>query len=122
MELPKRRILMNVFFTAQFNYCHVVWMSHSRFLNNKVSRLHERCLRIIYNDKRSSIKELLVEGNSVSVHHDNIHTLAIEMYKVTNDMSPEIMNVFKVRDEAHDHLRHTTQYLVDQIHSVFNYS
>ena len=35
-------------------------------------------------------------------------------------MSPETMNdVFKLRDETH-HLRHTTQFLVDPIHSVFN--
>ena len=97
MELPKRRILMNALFKAQFNYCPIVWMFHSRSLNNKINRLHERCLRIIYNDKRSSFEELLVKDNSVSVHHNNIHTLAIEMYKVVNGISPEIMNdVFKV--------------------------
>ena len=51
MELPKRRILMNAFFKAQFNYCPIIWMFHSRCLNNKINRLHERCLRMIYNDK-----------------------------------------------------------------------
>ena len=121
MELPKRRILMNAFFKAQFNYCPIVWMFHSRSLNNKINRLHERCLRIIYNDKRSSFEELLVKDNSVSVHHNNIHTLAIEMYKVVNGISPEIMNdVFKVRNETHYHLRHTSQFLIEPIHSVFN--
>ena len=54
MELPKRRILMNAFFKPQFNYCPVVWMFHFRSLNNKINRLNERCLRIIYNDKLSS--------------------------------------------------------------------
>ena len=121
MELPKRRILMNTFFKAQFNYCPIVWMFHSRSLNNKINRLHERCLRIIYNDKRSRFEELLVKDNSVSVHHNNIHTLAIEMYQVVNGISPEIMNdVFKVRNEAHYHLRHTSQFLIEPIHSVFN--
>ena len=51
MELPKRRILMNAFFKAQFNYCPIIWMFHSCCLNNKINRLHERCLRMIYNDK-----------------------------------------------------------------------
>ena len=121
MELPKRRILMNAFFKAQFNYCPIVWMFHSRSLNNKINRLHERCLRIIYNDKRSSFEELLIKDNSVSVHHNNIHTLAIEMYKVVNGISPEIMNdVFKVRNETHYHVRHTSQLLIEPIHSVFN--
>ena len=72
-------------------------MFHYRFLNNKINWLHERCLRIIYNDKRSTFEEPLAKDNSVSVHHNNIHALAIEIYKVANGISPEIMNeVFKV--------------------------
>ena len=121
MELPKRCILMNTFFKAQFNYCPVVWIIYSRTLNNKISRLHERCLRIIYHDKCSNFEELLVKINSVSVHHNNIHTVVIEMYKVVSGMSLEIMNdVFKLRDETHYHPRHPAQFLVDPIHSAFN--
>ena len=45
MELGKRRMLMNSFLNSQFNYCPVSWMCHSRALNNKINRLHERCLR-----------------------------------------------------------------------------
>ena len=56
MELPKRRILSNAIFKAQFNYCPVIWMFHSRSLNNKINRLHERCLRIIYNDEHSNLQ------------------------------------------------------------------
>ena len=78
MELPKRRILMNVFFKSQFNYCPAIRMFHSRTLNNKINRLHERCLRIIYNDKLSNFEELLHKDNFVSIHHNNIHALAIE--------------------------------------------
>ena len=33
MELPKRRVLMNAFFKAQFNYYPVIWIFHSRSLN-----------------------------------------------------------------------------------------
>ena len=47
-----------------------IGMFHSRCLNNKVNRLHERCLRMIYNDKISNFKELLNEDNSVSKHHN----------------------------------------------------
>ena len=47
MELPKRRILMNAFFKAQFNYCPIIWMFHSRCLNNKINRLREKCLRMM---------------------------------------------------------------------------
>ena len=94
MELRKRRIRMNAFFKAQFNYCPIISMFHSRCLNNKINRLHERCLRMIYNDKISNLEELLNKDNSISIHHSNIYALAIEMYKVANDMSPDIIMKF----------------------------
>ena len=91
------------------------------FLNNKINRVLERCLRIISNDKLSTFKELLTKDNSVSVHFNNIHAMAIEMYKVVNGIFLEIMNeVFKLRRETHYHLRHTTEFLVDPIWRVFN--
>ena len=49
---------MNFFFNAQFNYCLILWMLHSRSSNNKMKRLHEPCLRLIYSDKQSSYEEL----------------------------------------------------------------
>ena len=39
-------------------------MSDNRALNNKINRLHERCLPITYNDKISTIKELLEKDHS----------------------------------------------------------
>ena len=96
-------------------------MNHSRGLNNKVNRLHERCLRIIYNDKCSNFEELLNKDNSVSIHHHNIQALAIELYKVVNDISPEVISeVFQVRDMPYYNLRNNSQFLTYPIHSVYN--
>ena len=121
MELPKRRILMNAFFKAQFNYCPIIWMFHSRSLINKINRLHERCLRIIYKDRHSNFEKLRNKDNSVSIHYNNIHGLAIELYKIANDMSPKIMSkVFKLKDTPCYYLRHTLQFSTDPIHSAYN--
>ena len=76
MELGKRRIVMATFFNSQFNYCPVIWMCHSLALNNKINGLDERCLRIIYNHKTSTFKELVEKDNSVSIHCRNIQALA----------------------------------------------
>ena len=119
MELPERRILMNAFFKSQFSYCSDIWIFYSRSLNNEINRLLERCLRIIYNDECSSFEELLVKVNSATEYHNNIYALAIEMFKLVNGISQEIMNkVFKLREETHYYLRHSVQFLGDPIHSV----
>ena len=121
MELPKRHPLLNAFFKAQFNCCPVVWMFHPRSLNSKINRLHERCLRIIYNDKHSNFDVLLEKDNSVSIHHNNIHSLAIETYKVANGISPEIMkDVFQIRNILHYNLRYAPTFVTENIHCVYN--
>ena len=57
MGIAKKRKLMNTFFTSQFNYCPLAWICHSYENDNKIKRVHERCLRIFYNDKQSSFNE-----------------------------------------------------------------
>ena len=54
-------------------------MFHNRTNNNKINRPHERCLRLIYNDKKSFFKDLLKKDGSVSIHHRNVRTLAVEL-------------------------------------------
>ena len=56
--------------------------------------MHEKCLRIVYNDITSSYEELLEIDNSVSVHYRDIHILATELYKKVNGLSPDIMKEF----------------------------
>ena len=82
---------MKAYITSQFGYCPLVWMFHSRSLNNKINYLHERALRITYGDRSSSFENLLKKDNSVSIHHRNIKALATEMFKVKNNIAPEIM-------------------------------
>ena len=79
MGIAKKNILMNAFFTSQFSYCPLVWICHSRTNNNKINRLHERCLRIVYNDKESSFNDLLEKDGSVSIQMRNTQILATEM-------------------------------------------
>ena len=121
MDLPKRPILMDAFFNAQFNYCPTIWMFHNRSLNNKINTLHERCLKTIYNDKQSNFEELLVRDNSVPIHYQNFQCLAVQMYMVANGMSPDIMSeIFQLRENMHYHLRHKLQFIAHPIHNVFN--
>ena len=57
---------MKAFVESQFGHCPLIWMFHSKGLNNKINRIHERALRITYKDKSSTFQELLEKDNSVS--------------------------------------------------------
>ena len=92
MSLEKRRIVMKTFIESQFNYCPLIWMFHLRTINNKINRLYERGLKIAYSDFKSSFEGLLMKGNSFSIHERNIQSLAIEIYKFLNGLSPSFLN------------------------------
>ena len=88
-------------------------MFYSRSLNDKINKLHEQCLRIIYNGRHSKFVELLNKDNSVSIHYNNIHTHThwlLNCIKLLVKMSPAIMNkVFKLRYTPYHNLQHTSQ-------------
>ena len=56
--------------------------SMNTWMENKIKKLHERCLRTVCNDKKSSFKELLETDKSVPIHIKNLQVLATEMFKV----------------------------------------
>ena len=91
MNMQRRIIIMKSFVTSQFGYCPLIWMFHSRRLNNKINSIHERALRITYQDHISTFQELLNKGNSVSIHHRNSQALATEMFKIHRGLSPDIL-------------------------------
>ena len=43
---------------SQFGYCPLIWMFHSRHQNNRINDLHERGLRMVYQDNKSTFDEL----------------------------------------------------------------
>ena len=56
---------MKTFVESQFVYCPLIWMFHSRGLNDKINRIHERALK---------------------------KKLSIEIYKVLHGFPPHILN------------------------------
>ena len=120
MDIQKRRTLMKSFITFQFGYCPLIWMFHSRGLNNKINSIHERALRITYGDKISTFQQLLEKGNSVSIHHRNLQALATEMFKISNNLSPDIVKeIFQKRMVPYN-LRSENSYMSRQVNSVYH--
>ena len=119
MNLSKRKILINAFFNSQFSYYPLIWICHSRIINKKINRQHERCLRIIYCDLQLSFEELPEKDSSVSIHERNIQMLATEMYTVSKGMPPpQIPELFARKNEHPYTIRDNTEFLQPFVNSA----
>ena len=102
MNIHKRRMIMKAFVASEFGYCPLLWVFLSRKLNNRVNKLHERTLRIVYQDYASSFTELLEKNNSTTMYNRNTQLLATELLlKVKNGLSPSFMNKIFVENGQH---------------------
>ena len=87
-------------------------MCFNRSLNTTINR-------IVYNDNISGFDELLVKDGSVSIHHQNLQKLAVEMFKVSRGLSPEILNEsFRFREQITYELRQRSRFQFPWVHSV----
>ena len=120
MNIQKRRTIMKSFVTSQFSYCPLIWMFHSRRLNNKINSIHERALRITYQDNMPTFQELLNKDNSVSIHHRNLQVLATEMFKIHRGLSPEILRETFVSKTSSYNLRRNDTFGKRKVHSVYH--
>ena len=103
MPQKKLRIIMKAFVSSQFTYCPLIRMFHSRQINRKINKLHERALTIVCNHHFSSFEELLSQDKSVTVHQRNLQMLATEMYKILNGISPDItQDIFETKSNYYN--------------------
>ena len=105
LNFSKLRLLIKSFVESQFAYCPLVWMFCSRTMNNKINKLRERALQILYKDDVSSFEELLGKDNSITIHERNIKLLSKEIYKVENDILPNALGEFLTKRNLKFNLR-----------------
>ena len=83
-------------------------MNQGRTLNNRINGLHKRILSLVYNDFSSSFSELLEKDKSVTIHHRKVQTLAYEIFKVKQNVAPEILTeIFRQKESSYS-LRNST--------------
>ena len=71
----------------------------SRKSNRKINQVHERALRIAYNDYCTDFHDLLKNTNSETKHVRNVKKVAVEMFKIQNNMSKYLLSENFVRRE-----------------------
>ena len=61
-------------------------------MNNRINKIYKKALRLVYKDETNlSLDDFLQMDKSVSIHQRNLQIIATEIYKVRDNLGPEIM-------------------------------
>ena len=118
LSFEKKKNLLKAFIESQFKYCPLIWMFHNRNLNNKINHLHERGLRLIYNDYKTIFENLLAKDNNFCIHHTNLHALVTEIYKSIHGISEMNLETILARNTDCHTLRNNREYVQPQVKTV----
>ena len=111
---------MKSFIESQSGYCPLPWMLCGRETNARTNHVHERALRLIYRNNSLCFDELLQIDESYNIDHKNIQTLAIELYKVKNNLSDQIMQeIFEKRQNVDYNLRFKTDFVLPGVGTTY---
>ena len=111
---------MSSIFSSQFKYYLLVWMFHSRSVNNKVNRLQERVLRIVCNNFELSFEIYLEKDGAVSIHVKNLQNLAKEMLKISKNFCVHLMSELFHQKVNHYDLLNLFEFSIPNVNSVFH--
>ena len=88
--IEKTKILRHAFIDSLFNYAPLVWMFCRKNMYSKIEKIHHRTLKVVYGID-DSYSNLLLSGNSVSIHQRHLRFLVTEIFKSISQINPEFM-------------------------------
>jgi hypothetical protein len=84
-------LLYKSFVLSNFNYCPVVWHQCGVGNSKKLEKIQYRALKFIYNDYSSSYDDLLRKAKIPTLEVNRLRMMAIEIYKIHNNLSPSLI-------------------------------
>ena len=118
LNASHRKICLESFINSLFNYGSLAWMFCTRKSNNMINHVHERALRIAHNDYSTDFNELLKKVGSETKHIRNVKKVAVEMFKIQNNMSKHLISELFVKNDFQN-TRSGTKFQVPNRDTVF---
>ena len=86
LGFKEKRILINSYFMANFNFCLLIWMFSSGSSLKEIENLQKRDLRFLYNDYEISYEELLLKSDRATMIVNRLRILYTKIYKTVNNL------------------------------------
>ena len=82
MSKLKKVFTSGCIFEVTINHCPLLRIFWRKSLNNKINKLHDKCLPVICNNKQSKFAQLLKQDIPVSTHTRNFKFLQLNILKI----------------------------------------
>ena len=107
--------IFHTFILSNFNYCPLAWHFCSESNSKKLEKIQERALRFVYDDFKLTYEELN-NANIPFLHIKRIRTMAVETFRILNDMSPPVLSdLVRIRDCSSYNFRYQNVLQVPQV-------
>ena len=94
-------------------------MFHGRQLNNRINKIYERALRLVYKDNKLTFNDLLELDNSVTIPQRNLQIHTTEIFKVKNSLAPEVMTeVFEIKESYYSLHSEASHFKIENVKSI----
>ena len=83
-----------------------------------IEKVQERGLRFVYNDSVSSYEQLLCMSNNSTMYTDRLRNIAIQVYKIMNNLCPSYLNDMCIMKTNGYDLRNKIQLIQPKVNTV----
>ena len=82
-----KEALVNTFVYSNFNYCSLVWHFSPKKSTDKIEKIQERCLKLLYSNTTETYDDFLERTLQSSMEIKRLKTLATKIFKTFNDIN-----------------------------------
>ena len=86
LNFEQKKVLIESFTYANFNYCPLVWHFCTYKSMNKMESIQKRALQLLYNDFESNYSQLLDEAKKSTMAIAKLRCLCLEIYKTMKNI------------------------------------
>ena len=118
LDKKSRLKLFYAFVLADFQYCNIIWHFCGKASQVKMEKLQKRALQIVLHDYQSDYCSLLNEVQRPSLYSGRLKTIALETYKIINNISPSFLYELFTRNEVPYGLRDSNRLVIPKTRTV----
>ena len=102
LSTTSRMIIYNSFINSNFNYCPLVWHFCGKKNGDKIEKIQERALRIIYRNYDNLYPELLREARTYTMTDNRLRSMLLHVFKSLKGMNAKCLNdMFSVKQNKY---------------------